>query len=214
MAQDVIVGTDTVKAALLTNTNNDFTELFALYAALSAGSGVLVSSNDDTIGYLNGKIVAGQNITLTEGDDGSDETLTIAVEDGSLAAGTNITITAGATTSTISSEGKDVLAKTADYSVTTSDLGKMIQVTAAGDTTQTLPSVAVAQNGFEIWFSKLGAGKMIISRADSDTIAGAGVTIYNNVAAETYATLGLIYNHSATNWAIIGGHGTWMTTDS
>lgn len=80
MAQDTIVGTDTVKDALLTKTTGDFTELFALYAALAAGSGVLVSSNDDAIGYLNGKLVAGQNITLTEGDDGSDETLTIAVE--------------------------------------------------------------------------------------------------------------------------------------
>ena len=37
-----------------------------------------VSSNDSTAGYLNGKLVAGTNITLTEGSDGADETLTIA----------------------------------------------------------------------------------------------------------------------------------------
>ena len=37
-----------------------------------------VSSNDTTPGYLNGKLVAGTNITLTEGSDGGDETLTIA----------------------------------------------------------------------------------------------------------------------------------------
>lgn len=37
-----------------------------------------VSSNDTTPGYLNGKLVAGTNITLTEGNDGGDETLTVA----------------------------------------------------------------------------------------------------------------------------------------
>lgn len=37
-----------------------------------------VSSNDTTPGYLNGKLVAGTNITLTEGSDGANETLTIA----------------------------------------------------------------------------------------------------------------------------------------
>ena len=39
---------------------------------------IKVSSNDTTAGYLNGKLVAGSNITLTEGNDGGDETLTIA----------------------------------------------------------------------------------------------------------------------------------------
>jgi len=39
---------------------------------------VKVSSNDTTAGFLNGKLVAGSNVTLTEGSDGSNETLTIA----------------------------------------------------------------------------------------------------------------------------------------
>lgn len=37
-----------------------------------------VSSNDTTPGYLNGKLVAGSNISLTEGSDGGNETLTVA----------------------------------------------------------------------------------------------------------------------------------------
>lgn len=37
-----------------------------------------VSANDTTAGYLNGKLVAGSNITLTENSDGGNETLTIA----------------------------------------------------------------------------------------------------------------------------------------
>lgn len=37
-----------------------------------------VSSNDTTAGYLNGKLVAGARISLTEGNNGGNETLTIA----------------------------------------------------------------------------------------------------------------------------------------
>lgn len=37
-----------------------------------------VSANDTTAGYLNGKLVAGTKITLTENNDGGNETLTIA----------------------------------------------------------------------------------------------------------------------------------------
>ena len=39
---------------------------------------VSVSANDTTPGFLNGKLVAGTNISLTEGNDGGNETLTIA----------------------------------------------------------------------------------------------------------------------------------------
>ena len=39
---------------------------------------VSVSSNDTTPGVLNGKLVAGTNVSLTEGNDGGNETLTIA----------------------------------------------------------------------------------------------------------------------------------------
>ena len=43
-----------------------------------------VSANDTTAGFLNGKIVAGSNVTLTENNDGGDETLTIAATDNSI----------------------------------------------------------------------------------------------------------------------------------
>ena len=43
-----------------------------------------VSSNDTTAGFLNGKLVAGTNITLTEGSDGGNETLSIAATDNSI----------------------------------------------------------------------------------------------------------------------------------
>ena len=43
---------------------------------------VKVSSNDTTPGFLNGKLVAGTNVTLVEGNDGGDETLTINASGG------------------------------------------------------------------------------------------------------------------------------------
>lgn len=51
---------------------------------------VKVSANDTTPGYLNGKIVAGSNVTLTEGSDGADETLTIASTGVSADVGTGV----------------------------------------------------------------------------------------------------------------------------
>lgn len=40
-----------------------------------------VSANDTTAGFLNGKLVAGTNVTFTENSDGSNETLTISSTD-------------------------------------------------------------------------------------------------------------------------------------
>lgn len=60
------------------------------YGAVSTGSGssgvdekVKVSSNDTTGNYLVNKVVAGANITLTENNDGSNETLTVTAASGS-----------------------------------------------------------------------------------------------------------------------------------
>lgn len=101
--------TTTVKDAILTKLINDLTELFAASAAIStevedardgetdlltkidaidtavgalaSGSGVVISANDTTAGFLNGKMLAGEGIDFTEGNDGGNETLTILCED-------------------------------------------------------------------------------------------------------------------------------------
>ena len=44
----------------------------------------LVSANDTTAGFLNGKLVAGSNVTFTENNDGGDETLSISATDNSI----------------------------------------------------------------------------------------------------------------------------------
>lgn len=46
--------------------------------ALTAGSGVKVSSDDTTVGWLDGKLVAGAGISLTVGNPAGNETLTVA----------------------------------------------------------------------------------------------------------------------------------------
>lgn len=48
--------------------------------AVTGANGSLVSSNDTTPGFLNGKLIEGAGITLTEGSDGGDETLAISMD--------------------------------------------------------------------------------------------------------------------------------------
>lgn len=48
---------------------------------IAGASGLYVSSNDTTSGFLNGKLLAGEGLDLTEGSDGGDETLTVSGED-------------------------------------------------------------------------------------------------------------------------------------
>lgn len=62
---------------------------------ISASDIVKVSSNDTTPGYLNGKLVAGSNITLTEGNDGGNETLTITSASANSGITTHIIYTPG-----------------------------------------------------------------------------------------------------------------------
>lgn len=52
--------------------------LSQLAAAAGTDEKAKVSANDTTSGYLNGKIVAGLGVTLTENNDGANETLTIS----------------------------------------------------------------------------------------------------------------------------------------
>lgn len=83
-----LVSADVSKVAKQTD-NNTYWILTAatptwseLTGASSSDELAKVSSNDTTAGYLNGKLVAGTNITLTENNDGGNETLTIAASGG------------------------------------------------------------------------------------------------------------------------------------
>lgn len=79
----------------LTDTPSAYTSSAGKLVAVNSGADALefitapsgndekakVSANDTTAGYLNGKLVAGEGIDLTEGSDGGNETLTISGED-------------------------------------------------------------------------------------------------------------------------------------
>lgn len=65
-------------------------------AALAAGSGVVISAGDTTAGYVDGKLLAGDYITLTKGNAGANETMTFAgpalVSQADAEAGTGTTV--------------------------------------------------------------------------------------------------------------------------
>ena len=138
MAIETYDDNTTVKAAIQTKLVNDLTELFAATAAITAGSGVLVSSDDTDVGYLNGKLLAGEGIDFTEGNGGADETLTIKGEDASetnkgiVELATNGETVTG-TDTTRATTPANVAAKLADY---TKDEDDMASDSAAHVATQ------------------------------------------------------------------------------
>lgn len=105
-----------------------------------------VSANDTTAGYLNGKLVAGSGISLTENNNGGNETLGIAVSNldaGAITTGTIATARLGTGTANSST----YLAGDQTYkAAVTSVNGSTGAVTvAAGDTTYTV-TTADAEN--------------------------------------------------------------------
>lgn len=101
--------------------------------------------------------------------------------------------------------------KTDTYNVSTEDNMKILVMNAATEKTFNLPSVTSSNVGLQFTFVKLSTGNLIIDAADSDVImdSSAGGTITNS-ATETMPNLTLILV-SETQWAIVGGSGTWVT---
>lgn len=100
------------------------------------------------------------------------------------------------------------------YGVQVADSSKTITLTGTTARIFSLPSVAAGDIGTWYTFAKLGSGQLTIDAADSDYIidSGAGDTVYNNTAGETYATLTLELVTS-NKWIATGAFGTWTTTD-
>lgn len=105
-----------------------------------------VSSNDTTAGYLNGKLVAGSGISLTENNNGGNETLGIAVSNldaGAITTGTIATARLGTGTANSST----YLAGDQTYkAAVTSVNGATGAVTVAGGDTTYSMTIADAEN--------------------------------------------------------------------
>ena len=81
---------------------------------------VKVSANDTTAGFLNGKLVAGTNISLTEGSDGGNETLTAALS------GTIATAQIGANQVTGAKLNTDVISAQTELAAEPSDTDEFL----------------------------------------------------------------------------------------
>jgi hypothetical protein len=104
------------------------------------------------------------------------------------------------------------LEKTADYTLTSADFGKVVcfnSAVAAG--TMTFPSVGSAEDGAVVTFVKTGSERLTVESVDTDGIADSSTpgTIYSDSAK---ATLTLVYIHAITSWVIKSASGTWITT--
>ena len=72
-----------IKNIIMIGTIRKTRKLFGDKTSIDTSSiGLLyVSANDTTAGYLNGKLVAGTNMVLTENNDGGNETLSVSLAD-------------------------------------------------------------------------------------------------------------------------------------
>lgn len=103
-----------------------------------------VSSNDTTAGYLNGKLVAGSGIALTENNNGGNETLGIAVSNldaGAITTGTIATARLGTGTANSST----YLAGDQTYKAAVTSVNGATGAVTVGDTTYTV-TIADVEN--------------------------------------------------------------------
>jgi hypothetical protein len=106
-----------------------------------------------------------------------------------------------------------ILDKTEDYTIQTSDLGKIITMDATTSKTLTLPSVGSSDIGLYFTIVKKGSGDLVIQASDSDTIldSTAGGTLSNTVSTDVYSALTLVLI-SETEWIVKGAtSGSWVT---
>lgn len=171
-----------------------------------------VSSNDTTPGFLNGKLVAGTNVTLTENNDGGNETLTIAANftdaddkvkvsagdttpaflDTKLLAGSNITLTKG------NVGGNETYTVAANVPVTSVN-------TLTGAVTLTAASVGAAATSHTHAASDVTSGVFATARLASSGTASASTYLRGD---QTWATIAAGGGLTGTSYVYVAGDGT------
>jgi len=162
-----------------------------------------VSSNDTTPGYLNGKLVAGEGVDLTEGNDGGDETLTISAEDATTSnkgiasfSSSDFTVSSGAVSlesAVVKTDEQNTFTKaqlpstyTAALSATSGVLDydtyqNFIITLASGSNTLAAPTTEasqVGQTGFIVFIQPSSSSAGTVSlHGDYETAEAAGLTL-------------------------------------
>lgn len=153
-------------------------------AAASVGA-VRISANDTTPGVLNGKLVAGSGVTLTENNDGGNETLTVSAS-ASFPLPSNLALaaTVAANALTIALKGWDGTDPSASNPVgipfrsATATTGTLTQRTITAATSLVVPSTAtlgftngVAAKAWVVGFDDAGTFRLgIVKTADGTDI--------------------------------------------
>ena len=171
--------------ALYFNTTTDALNVWngSAWVAIAADTDVkvAVSSNDTTAGFLNGKLVAGDGIDLTEGSDGGNETLTVAIEGEVVQKDVQTTFTksqvASTETATISTN------KTLDFDT----YQNFILTLGSGANTLANPTTEASQIGqtgvMIIIQPSSGSAGTISLGTDYETVGGAGLTLSSTNSA-------------------------------
>lgn len=103
-----------------------------------------------------------------------------------------------------------------DISLAVNDAGKVIRCDSTSAVTYSLPSVSSSDIGLEFTFLRTGSGKLTLQAADNDRIedSGPGETIENDPTHDSANASITIMLADETQWVLMSGNGTWVTTDS
>jgi len=157
------------------------------YTPTDANDAVKVSSNDTTAGFLNGKLLGGTNVTLVEGTDGGNETLTI---DASVDRGITWNEVTG-TTQAASVNAGYIANNAALVTITiptTAAVGDVVRVTGKG-----AGGWKIAQNASEI-----------IHFLGTDTTTGTGGSL---ASTGTYDGVEIVCVVANTEWVVASSMG-------
>ena len=150
---------------------------FAAIAALAAGSGAVISADDTTVGYLDGKLLAGDGIDFTVGTPAGNETLTISGETGTAINAGILELATNAETVT----GTDTARATTPANIT----AKMAAPGAIGETTPS--TIKLTNAGLKLLDTN--ASHVLLIKPGSDITADRSLTFTTGDASRTISIL-------------------------
>jgi len=191
-------------------------DVLTITATGGAGSDELskVSVNDTTPGFLNGKLVSGTGITLTENNDGANETLTIAYD--SAASDQNLfsTIAVSGQSNVVADTATDTLTLVAGTNVTITTNAGTDEITinsaagGAGDPDQNLWETVSGDSGSAV--ANTITDTLTIAGGDGITTAVSGDTLtITNDDAQIYNTFVNITTVTTVD-SVVAEMGKWI----